>query len=494
MSREVVVLGAGVSGLVAAVELAAAGWAVTVLERGVRAGGKAGIVVVDGVETDTGPSVVTLPHVFDAVFRAAGSSLADEATLFQPAPATRYHYPDGLALDVFSGRERTVASVDAALGADAAAEVDAFLRYAAAIWEASAPHFVEADAPSVLGTLRLGPGVLLRDLPRIDAARTMHRAARARLSDPRLRWLFERFATYNGSDPRRAPATLHCIAHVELGLGVYGVEGGIHALVRALVRVAEGLGVRFRYGVEVVGLIADAHGVRGVATADGDVVAARHVVSNVDTALLRDRLLPPDLARPLRARHVASTSGWTAILKARRRPEEARPAHAVLFPTDYAQEFADLFDRDRGPVEPTVYVCAQEKAHRRAGWADHEPLFVMANAPAEPAHGPRPAEVHEALGQRTIARLRAAGLVEPDDAVVWQRSPAGLALDFPGSRGSLYGAASNDLFAAFRRPPNRVPGVRGLYLASGTAHPGGGLPLVALSGRAAARALLADAG
>jgi 1-hydroxycarotenoid 3,4-desaturase len=173
------------------------------------------------------------------------------------------------------------------------------------------------------------------------------------------------------------------------------------------------------------------------------------------------------------------------VLKARRR--STRVAHEVLFPRDYQAEFDDIFRRRRSPEEPTVYVCAQEKAHARTGWADHEPLFVMANAPAL-AEGVT--DDGEALLARARARLVQAGLVDDDDAVVWQRTSSGLAERFYGSRGSLYGAASNDRRSAFARAANAVTSIPGLFLASGTAHPGGGVPLCLQSGLHAAQAVL----
>lgn len=188
-------------------------------------------------------------------------------------------------------------------------------------------------------------------------------------------------------------------------------------------------------------------------------------------------------------------SGWTGIVRARRRVgQDARAAHTVLFPEEYLEEFADIFDRDRPPQAPTVYCCAQEPCHQRRGWADHEPVFIMTNAPPEPRGGARPAEVYTALRERALGRLRGAGLIDGDDAVVWERAPAGLAAAYPGSRGALYGASSNSLFAAFKRPANRVSGLPGLYLASGSAHPGGGMPLCVLSGRMAARHVCEDLG
>ncbi|HEX2191011.1 MAG TPA: phytoene desaturase family protein [Longimicrobiaceae bacterium] len=489
---DVLVVGAGVGGLSAALHLAGRGLAVEVLEAADRAGGKLGIAVVDGVEVDTGPSVLTLPHALDRALRAAGSSLADELALREPSPAFRYLYPDGVALDVHTRPEDTLASVERTLGPAAAAELAAFLEYARRIWDAAAPHFVYGPAPSPASLAGLGPAAL-GALRGIDPLRRMWGAIRRRVRSPHLRTLLARYATYNGSDPRRAPATLNCIAHVELGMGGYGVEGGMYEVARALARAGERAGVRFRWGARVERLRERSGGGWEAATADGRTHAAPAVVANADAAHVLGCLLPP--ARRRQDTRERSMSGWTGVLRARRRTGAAsRVAHTVLFPRAYLEEFADVFDRDRPPEDPTVYLCAQEACHGRAGWAEDEPVFVMANAPPEPVGGARPPEVWARLRGRVLARLDAAGLRDPGDALAWERTPGDLAAAFPGSRGAIYGASSNSPLAAFRRPRNRIAGAPPVYLASGSAHPGGGVPLCILSGEAAARALLHDLG
>jgi phytoene desaturase len=482
-----VVVGGGVGGLAAAIALASRGHRVDLLEASDRVGGKLGTALLDGVEVDTGPTVLTLPHVLDGILALSGTTLRDELELTEPSPSFRYLYPDGTALDVFPRPADTLASMERTLGRGAADEAAAFLDYSARIWQAAAPHFVFGPAPGPASLLRAGPR-LAALLAAVDPLRSMWRAIRGRTRSEHLRWLFARYATYNGSDPRHAPATLNCIAHVELALGGYGVRGGMYEVARALERAAVRVGVRIHPGVRVERIEVEGGRVRGVAAAGGARWPADAVVANADATHVFTDLLPPRQRR--HPRGGPSMSGWVGILRARRGGGGvARAAHTVLFPRRYLDEFADIFDRGIPPREPTVYLCAQEVAYGRTGWADHEPIFLMTNEPA--VGGAQPA-ARSSPAEHVLARVRAAGLCDVDDRIVWERAPADLAAQFPGSRGSIYGAASNSALAAFRRPANRVRGIGGLYLASGSAHPGGGVPMCLLSGRAAARALLED--
>jgi phytoene desaturase len=485
-SYDDIVVGAGMGGLAAAITLGSQGRRVLVVEAAAHLGGKVGTAQVEGVEFDTGPSVLTLPDVVDGVLRRAGMSVAD-VPLVRASPAFRYHFDDNSSIDIHVELEDTLSSIEQACGGVARAQFAGFLRGAKAIWDASKDHFVFAPAPSLLTLVGLALSRPI-DLLRVDALRSMARAIHNQVSDERLRLLLLRYATYNGSNPYQAPATLNCIAHVELGLGAFGVQGGMGELSRVLGEAASRVGVEVRLRSPVTSLVdtgdfGDGIDVGGVVVG-GETIRAHNVIVNADVAHLREQLLPsvsPRLPKPM----PASMSGATVVVKARRR--SSRVAHEVLFSADYAAECRDLFAHRRPPSSPTIYWCAQEKAHHRRGWEDHEPVFVMINAPAlEPG-------VVDHSGtciNGAIATLRQRGFLDNDDEVVWSRTATGLAMEFLGSRGSLYGAASNDRSSAFRRPSNRIRA--GLYLASGSAHPGGGVPLCIQSGLLAAAAVLED--
>ncbi|MGM0558733.1 MAG: phytoene desaturase family protein [Myxococcota bacterium] len=486
------IVGAGMGGLSAAAILGARGYDVTVFEAGPRAGGKVGIASIDGIEVDTGPTVLTLPRVLELVFEEAGSSLEDELDLIEKDPVFRYQYPRGISLDVCFAPEDTLENIKETFGEHAAEEMDDFLRYAAEIWQAAAPNFVFGEAPSFGSAFKLGL-TSLGEMRKIDPLRTMAEGIEKRVATPELRDLLLRYATYNGSNPYSAPATLNCISWVELGMGCYGVEGGMYEIARALERVARSNGVEFRYDTSVLKLHGNQSAITGLETASGahEIDA---VVVNAEVRHLVRELLPHDVEPGLKADNEPSMSGWNAIIKARRRPVDVRAPHHVLFPTNYDNEFADIFRNDAPPRVPTVYLCAQEKAHRRDGWEEHEPLFVMANAPPEPASSKRDPAVWARLRDTVMERLQSAELIDDDDEVVWERTPADLARRFPGSRGSIYGAASNSQLAAFKRPANQVGSIEGLFLAGGTVHPGGGVPLCIQSGRQAATELDEDFG
>lgn len=485
MRADAIIIGAGLGGLSAAIALAARGLDVLVLELGAHPGGKAGRATVDGVTFDTGPSLLTMPQVLAHVAEQVGGEASDIATLRRLDPAFHYRWQDDTHLDVFHDPDDTLTSVRTSLGDDAGDDLRNFLTYARRIWDAAAPTFVYGDAPTASRLLRTDVRTLAR-MRHVDPLRTMGAAIRARVRSPHLRMLLERYATYNGSDVRRAPATLNCIAAVELVDGGWGIEGGVHAMVDGLERMARRAGATFEYGARVASIDVDGAGVRGVTLADGRVIRASRVVANADAAHVLGDLLPERRRRS--AGFDPSTSGVTAVFRRSRSAGPMPAPHVVLFPSDYDAEFVDLFDRGRVPADPTVYACCQTAAHGIGGWDDATPLFAMVNAPA--TRDAASTDTNAAV--ETMRRaLVAAGILRADDTAVWARGPQELADRFPGSFGGIYGAASNSPMAAFARPANAIPQVPGLFLASGSAHPGGGMPLCLLSGLAAARQAVA---
>ncbi|GAB7191173.1 phytoene desaturase family protein [Kineococcus sp. NUM-3379] len=476
----IVVVGAGLGGLSAAARLAALGHAVTVCERSGDLGGKLGRFSRDGFTFDTGPSLLTLPAVQRDLFLKTGAPLESVLDLVPLDPACGYRFADGTRLDMPGGSLPAVsAAVDAALGPGTGTQWTAFLARAGAIWDVAREPFLENPLQ--------GPRTLLRLARDTRAVRTVAPWASLRslgaryLDDPRLRVLLDRYATYSGSDPRRAPAALATVPYVEHTFGAWYVRGGLRRLAEAVAERAAERGAVLRTGTEVAAVLAEGGRVAGVRLAGGEHLPADVVVSGVDAAhLYRDLLPRPRLRPPARRR---SSSGLVLMLALRGRTPGLRH-HNVLFPADYDAEFDDLA-AGRPVADPTVYVSAPDDPALRPG-DDCEAWFVLVNAPVhDPVRGTdwNTPGLADAQADRVLDVMAARGL-DVRGRVLWRevRTPADLERDTRSDGGAIYGSSSDGARGAFLRPANRSP-VPGLFLVGGSAHPGGGLPLVGLSAR-----------
>jgi 1-hydroxycarotenoid 3,4-desaturase len=486
----VIVIGAGVGGLSAAALLAARGFAVTVVERADSPGGKMRQIVIDDRPIDAGPTVFTMRWVFDRIFGEAGTALDNHVVLHRADLIARHAWSVDERLDLFADIDRSADAIGAFAGADAVTGFRAFTKEARHIYDTLEQPFLCAQRP---GRLDLVRGTALRDLWRIRPYESMWRALGRYFRDPRLRQLFGRYATYSGASPFHAPATLMLIAHVEQS-GVWAIEGGMHALARALEGLASRQGAAFRYGADCVEIVVSGGKAAGVVLASGERIDADHVIVNADPAALERGLLGPAAAPavPPLAPRKRSLSAVTFTLAAR---TDGFPLahHNVFFSSDYRAEFDDILKRRSLPAEPTVYLCAQDRAgHDNEGPRGPERMHLIVNAPPDGDAKPlSPAEI-DRCETRTFERLEACGLrVQRLPGCSVTTTPADFHRLFPATGGALYGRASHGSAAAFQRPGARTA-IPGLYLAGGGAHPGAGVPMAALSGWLATQSLIAD--
>ena len=486
----VAVVGGGVGGLAAAMRLAAAGHPVRLLERSERVGGKLGSHAAAGFRWETGPSLLTLPAVFEDLLGLAGTTLAAACRPVRLERTCRYHFADGSTFSTWDDPSATRASVEA-LAPGSGPAWDRWSRRAARVWATAERTFFAGPIEDPRALLRRMRSPL--DLLAIDPLPTLHQRAAGTFGDPRLVQWACRYATYAGSDPWRVPATLGCIPHIEQAFGCWALLGGLATLTDALARAATSLGVSVETGSEVDAILADGPGgrVTGVRLVSGEVVAADVVVADVDAAHLYGDLLDDRGGRRRVRAAGRSTSGFVLLLGASGRTE-ALDHHTVLFSSGYRQEFVDLA-AGRPPLDPTVYVCASDRTDPAAAPAGHESLFVLVNVPSHDdpaaawgggradAYAERVLDVLERRGLGLRRRLVHRELITPADLSSRHRAVGG----------AIYGTSSNGRRAAFTRPPNR--GRRpGLYLVGGSSHPGGGLPLVALSAKIVAAMVDAD--
>ena len=490
-SKRVIVVGAGIGGLVTALELAAQGVEVLVLERAKQPGGKMRQLSPGGVAMDAGPTVFTMRWVFEELFDAVGARLADHLRLQPVDVLARHAWSEHERLDLFADVARSADAIGSFADARAAQGYLAFCERARGVYRTLEQPFLRGPRPNPVSLARR---VGLRGLPglmRIAPFSTLWSELGRHFADTRLRQLFGRYATYCGASPFLAPATLMLVAHVEQD-GVWLVDGGMHRVARALATLARDRGAVLRFDAPVAVILARDGRACGVRLTDGEELSAAAVVFNGDVAALGAGLLG-DAVRPAAAPVAPTHRSLSALTWNLLAPTRGFPLsrHTVFFSTDCAAEFDDI-RHARLPASPTVYVCAQDRSDDGTALQGAERLLMIVNAPATGDARPFTPEELTRCEAQTFQRMARCGLqVERRVEHTQMTTPQEFDRLFPATGGALYGRASHGWAASFSRPGarSRMPG---LYLAGGSVHPGPGVPMAALSGRQAAASVIAD--
>ncbi len=488
-AHRVVVIGAGVGGLVAALQLARRGLSVTLVEARDTPGGKMRQPVVDGAAIDSGPTVFTMRWIFEQIFESAGTRLQDELALTPLPVLARHAWGPDERMDLFADPARSRDAIARFAGPAEAARFVQFCRQARSVYDALEGPFIRSQSPTLL-SMAGDLGVKgLAVLASLGPMRNLWDALGQHFQDARLQQLFARYATYCGSSPWDAPATLMLVTQVELD-GVWSVEGGMHALARALAALGQRHGVTIRYASPCEAIETDGNGVCAVRLASGERLAADSVVFNGDASALSQGLLGDGARRAAPklspGKRSLSAVTWSVHAATGGFPLER---HNVFFQPDYAREFGDIFARGRLPQTPTVYVCAQDRGTNDAAPA-RDRLLVLVNAPAEARRSLTDSEI-DACETHSFSLMQRYGLsVQRTPVNTLRTTPAAFHRMFPGSAGALYGMATHGWMSAFARSGSKTR-VPGLYLAGGSVHPGPGVPMAAMSGQLAAATLMA---
>ena len=530
MSQHVIVIGAGIGGLACAAQLGARGFAVTLIDKSDDVGGKAGRVRVAGQEIDAGPTVFTMRDVFDDIFAQCGARLEDYVTLRRSEVIARHAWVDDIAtadaraggalktggplktgggktLDLYADPARSEEAIGDFAGLQSARLYREFRTATARMHDILDKPMMRGDNVSSplpllwrIGLWRLG------DFAAMRPHQTMWDALGDYFPDPRLRQLFGRYATYCGSSPYAAPATLMLIAHVEAS-GVWQIDGGIHALANAMRDLAMAQGVRFRMGQEVTEILTDTRRqVTGVRLASGEIVAGDTAVCNADPNAIATAHFGESVRRGVRPLARADRSLSAMVWYAHARAEGFDLTHHnVFFSGDYAREFDDIA-AGQPPRAPSVYVCAIDRSARGdASAQNHTASHAAKTDPAAPrerfqiiVNAPANGDTHVYSQEEKVqctaqmrATLERCGLRLEQDMPHILATPHDWERMFPATGGALYGRASHGSARSFRRQGPRTQ-IRGLYCAGGATHPSAGVPMAALSGLLAARTLEAD--
>ena len=487
--KPVIVIGAGMGGLAAAMSLAARKIPVVLLERHAAPGGKMRQLYVAAQPFDAGPTVFTMHWVFENLFKRAGLDLYDHLALDKADLLARHSWQNSPSLDLFANLEQSMQAIS-----EFASDIDAdnyrqFAKKTEAVFNTLDLSFMRSQKPNPVALSLQGGLRGMIDMANTKPFISLWNSLAKDFVDPRLRQLFARYATYCGSSPFKAPATLMLIAHVERA-GVWMVHGGMHSLAKTLAATVQTLGGEIRFGAGVASIETTDEHASGVRLDNGELLEASAVVFNGDTQALTSGLLGEPVTDACSSRSEASLSAVTRCQFACTSGFQLAH-HTVFFGDDYEDEFDSIFTRSTLTDNPTVYICAQD----RSGSADtnveagqHERLFSLVNAPARRMSK---SEVADAV-QRMQNTLASQGLqIDDEQGQSITTGPADYGRLFPASEGALYGRPTHGWMGSFKRP-GAGSQIQGLYLCGGSVHPGAGVPMATLSGQLAAEQLCND--
>ncbi len=478
--KKAAIVGAGIGGIATSIRLAVQGYQVTVYEANESFGGKMHEFWLGGYRFDAGPSLFTLPHLVDELFLLAGRKPKNYFTYTRLDPITHYFWPDGSRLKAYAEPAAFAREAAQQLGVPEQ-DVREALASSKRLYNGTADTFLQKSLHKA-GTY-LSPDVLksLGCLPDLGLGTTMHKANAKKFSDPRFVQLLDRFATYNGSDPYQAPGTLNIIPHLEHNIGAFYPKGGMYAIAASLVKLAEELGVEFRYNEPVQQIVTLAGKVMSVKTKQGN-YNADVVVSNMDVVPTYRRLLPDHPAPEKTLRQPRSSSALIFYWGIKKEFRELH-LHNIFFSQDYKAEFEHIFQHKSISPDPTVYVNITSKLAPEDAPPGHENWFVMVNVPHNEGQD-WPQLIAEA---RNSVLKKLSQMLQTDiTALITEEQvldPLQIERHTSSFAGALYGSSSNNPMAAFLRHPNFSRQIEGLYFCGGSVHPGGGVPLCLLSAK-----------
>lgn len=476
----VAVIGSGIAGIAVAIRLAVKGHAVQVFEANDYPGGKLTVLNKDGFRWDAGPSLFTMPQYVDELFALAGRDPQEHFQYKKLDIACNYFWEDGIRLTGFSDPQKFAEEAEGKLNVDPKPILRHF-RKAKFKYEKTRGVFLERSLHklSTYTTRDFVKGMV--NLWRLDLLPSMNRVNRKSLKHPKLVQLFNRYATYNGSNPYSAPGILNLIPHFEHNVGAAFPKGGMHAITQSLYQLAVDLGVEFQFGKPVARILASDQGANGIEVG-GETVKADLVVSNMDVVPTYRRLLPDQKAPEKVLQHERSSSALIFYWGIRKQFPDL-DLHNIFFSEDYASEFEHIFKKKTVFDDPTIYVHISSKMEAGDAPEGMENWFVMINVPGNQGQDWAPlidearknilAKLSRILGEDVASLIVTEDLLEP--RTIESRTSS--------YTGALYGASSNSRMSAFLRHANFSRRIKNLYFCGGSVHPGGGIPLCLLSAR-----------
>jgi phytoene desaturase len=474
MNKKAGIVGAGIAGIATAIRLAVKGYEVDVFEANSYPGGKLSEIRLGGYRFDAGPSLFTMPHFIEDLFQLARKDIKNYFSYKKLDVVCKYFYEDGTCITAFADKHRFAKEVEAKTG-EKAEKILQYLQKSAKKYEITAPLFLQRSLHKVSTWLSAEAWKGYKNLHHLGVFSKMQQENERFFKDERLVQLFNRFATYNGSNPYQTPATLTIIPHLEHNIGAFLPKGGMYAITKSLVRLAEDLGVRFHYATKVEKIITEQNQVKGLQL-QGNFLPFDVVVSNMDIVATYKHLLP-DAKHPEKLLSQPKSSSALIFYWGIKKEFPNLDVHNIFFSKNYQAEFEHIFKHKTIYHDPTIYVNIGSKGEPADAPAGCETWFVMINTPNNTGQDwhKLTAETRKNVLQK-LSRLLNTN-IEPLIEVESTLDARSIEAKTFSSQGALYGNSSNNRYAAFLRHANFSKQFKNLYFVGGSVHPGGGIPL-----------------
>ncbi|NQW26440.1 MAG: phytoene desaturase [Flammeovirgaceae bacterium] len=480
MNKRVIIIGTGISGLAASLRMRRKGYEVIAFESNDYAGGKITDFQKNGYRWDMGPSLFTLPSYIDELFELFEAAPRKYFNYHLKKNICNYFWEDGTRFSAAASQEVFIKEASALFNEDAKT-IKKYLDRSKLKYDLTAPLFLEKSLHRKETYFSLATFKAFVNSYRLHLFHSLNTLNRSVFKSEKLVQIFNRFATYNGSTPYKTPAIMSLIPHLEMGLGTYFPQGGIHEISQSLYRLAQAQGVQFHFNESVEQILHSNQQTTGIITNIGQ-YPSDIVICNMDVFAAYDKLLP-NLKKPIKTLQQERSSSALIFYWGIKKIFPELDLHNILFSQDYEKEFEHIFDKKSISSDPTIYINISSKEEGSDAPQGCENWFVMINAPGN--YGQDWETLKKEVRQRIVKKINRILKVNIEEYIEAEEilEPMTIESRTYSHKGSLYGASSNSQFAAFLRHPNFSKQLKNLYFCGGSVHPGGGIPLCLLSAK-----------
>ena len=480
MKKKAIVIGTGIAGLASALRLIKKGYEVEAFESNDYVGGKITSFNSKGYRWDMGPSLFTMPQYINELFELFGENPRDHFNYKKKEIVCNYFWEDGTIFSAKSDPSTFANEASQTFNVDSGVITD-YMKESKLKYDLTAPIFLEKSIHRWSTYFSLATLKALLNSFRLNLFESLHQFNQRRLSDKKLIQFFNRFATYNGSSPYKTPGIMSMIPHLEMGLGTYFPKGGMHQISQSLYRLALSKGVKFSLSSPVTEIIHNKGNISGV-MASGQIHKCDLIICNMDIYATYQRLIK-NVNKPQKILRQERSSSALIFYWGIKRAFNELDLHNILFSESYEEEFEHIFKKKTIIDDPTIYINISSKEEKIDAPEGHENWFVMINCPINSNQDWY--QIKSKARKNIIKKINRKLNVDIEEYIEVEEilDPVKIESKTSSHQGALYGASSNNRFAAFLRHPNFSKQLKNLFFCGGSVHPGSGIPLSLLSAK-----------